>query len=54
MLEKEKRTYEFLDSLGIKYEKYDHEPIMTIAAAEELDRKTGLKICKKSVFKHTS
>ena len=46
MLEKEKRTYEFLDSLGIKYEKYDHEPIMTIAAAEELDRKTGLKIFK--------
>ena len=46
MEEREKRTYEFLDNLGVPYEKYEHEPIMTIEAAEELDKKTGLEICK--------
>lgn len=46
MQEREKRTYEFLDNLGIKYEKYSHEPIMTIAEADQLDKKIGLKICK--------
>ena len=30
MEDREKRTYEFLDRLGIKYERYDHEPVMTI------------------------
>lgn len=28
------------------YEKYEHEAIMTIEAAEELDKKMGLEICK--------
>ena len=47
MEEREKRTYEFLDNLGVPYEKYEHEAIMTIEAAEELDKKMGLEICKK-------
>lgn len=29
MEEREKRTYEFLDKLGIKYERYEHGPVMT-------------------------
>lgn len=46
MEDREKRTYEFLDKLGIKYERYDHEPVMTIEEAAELDKKMGLEICK--------
>ncbi len=46
MEEREKRTYEFLDNLRVPYEKYEHEAIMTIEAAEELDKKMGLEICK--------
>ena len=46
MEEREKRTYEFLDNLGVPYEKYEHVAIMTIEAAEELDKKMGLEICK--------
>ena len=46
MEDKEKRTYDFLDKLGVEYTRYEHEPLMTIAAAEELDKKIGLEICK--------
>lgn len=46
MEDREKRTYEFLDSVGVPYEKYEHEAIMTIDAAVELDKKMGLEICK--------
>ena len=46
MEDKEKRTYDFLDKLGVEYTRYEHEPIMTIVAAEELDKKIGLEICK--------
>ncbi len=40
------KAYEVLDKLKIEYEKYEHEPIYTIEAAEELDKKMGLEICK--------
>jgi len=46
MEEREQFTYEFLDKLSIKYEKYEHEPVKTIAEAEELDKKIGFEICK--------
>lgn len=46
MEEREKTTYEFLDKLEIKYEKHEHEPLMTIADAEELNQKLGFEICK--------
>ena len=46
MEDREKRVYSFLDGLGIKYEKYEHEAVMTIAAAEEIDKRIGLEICK--------
>ena len=45
---KEKRTYDFLDKLDVEYTRYEHEPLMTIAAAEELDKKIGLEICSSS------
>lgn len=46
MEEREQITYDFLDKLGIQYEKYEHEPLMTIADATELDKKIGFEICK--------
>ena len=46
MEDKEKRTYDFLDKLGVEYTRYEHEPLMTIVAAEELDKRIGLEICK--------
>ena len=45
-LEKEIRTYDFLDSLGVSYERIDHEPAMTMAVCEEIDRVLGATICK--------
>lgn len=45
-LEKEIRTYDFLDSIGIHYERVDHEPAMTIEACEEVDKILGAVICK--------
>lgn len=44
--EKEMRTYEFLDSLGVTYERVDHEAAMTMEACEEADRVLGVKMCK--------
>ena len=46
MEEREKGTCEFLDRLGVRYEKYEHEPLMTIDDAQELDQKLGFEICK--------
>ena len=44
--EKEIRTYDFLDSLGVKYQRIDHEAAMTMEACEEIDRVLGSMICK--------
>lgn len=45
-LDKEIRTYDFLDSLGVDYERIDHEPAMTMEVCEEIDRVLGATICK--------
>ena len=45
-LEKEIRTYDFLDSLGIDYLRIDHEPAMTMEACEEIDAALQATICK--------
>lgn len=37
-LEKEIRVYDLLDSLGVKYQRIDHEAAMTMEACEEIDR----------------
>ena len=45
-LEKEMRSYDLLDSLGIEYERIDHDPAMTMEICEEIDRVLGATICK--------
>ena len=46
-LEKEIRTYDFLDQLGIAYERVDHEAAFTIEACEEIDKALApTSICK--------
>lgn len=47
-LEKEIRVYDFLDRLGIFYQRVDHEEAMTMEACEEIDRVLGddTSICK--------
>ncbi|HJB81670.1 MAG TPA: prolyl-tRNA synthetase associated domain-containing protein [Candidatus Mediterraneibacter intestinavium] len=51
-LEKEIRVYDLLDSLGVKYQRIDHEAAMTMEACEEIDRtlsegeEKGVAICK--------
>lgn len=45
-LEKEIKVYDFLDSLGVNYERIDHEAAMTMEACEEIDQVLGAAICK--------
>ena len=45
-LEKEIRSYDFLDALGVEYQRVDHEPAMTMEACEEIDKLLGTKMCK--------
>ena len=45
-LEKEIRTYDFLDSLGIPYQRVDHEPAMTMEACAAVDEALGATMCK--------
>jgi Ala-tRNA(Pro) deacylase len=45
-LEKEIRTYDFLDSLGIDYQRVDHEPAMTMEACAAVDEALGAAMCK--------
>lgn len=45
-LEKEIRCYDLLDSLGIPYDRLDHEPAMTMDICAAIDRSLGALICK--------
>ena len=45
-LDKEIRVYDFLDSLGVVYQRIDHEAAMTMEACEEIDRTLKATICK--------
>lgn len=45
-LPKEQRVYTFLDSLGIDYNRVDHEPAMTMEACEAIDEVLGTSMCK--------
>ena len=45
-LPKEIRCYDLLDSLGISYQRIDHEPAMTMEACAEIDRVLDATICK--------
>ena len=46
--DREIRVYDLLDSLGIEYQRIDHEAAMTMEACEEIDRTLGdnTAICK--------
>ena len=45
-LDKEIRSYDLLDSLGVEYERIDHEPAMTMEICEAIDEALGATICK--------
>ena len=45
-LEKEVRTYDFLDKLNIEYERIDHETAMTMEECADVDEALGAMICK--------
>ena len=45
-LEKEQRAYALLDSLGICFQRIDHEAAMTMEACAEIDKALGGTICK--------
>ena len=43
---KEERCYDFLDSLGIEYQRVDHAFADTIEACEDVEKVLGCRICK--------
>lgn len=43
---REVRTYDFLDKLGIEYERVDHAAADTMEVCAEIDRVLGATICK--------
>ena len=45
-LPREVRTYDLLDSLGIEYQRVDHEAAETMAACEAIDAVLGVTMCK--------
>ena len=45
-LPREVRTYDFLDELGIEYERTDHERADNMEACNEIDAVLGVIICK--------
>ena len=45
-LDKEIRSYDLLDKLGVFYQRIDHEAAMTMEACEAIDRVLDATICK--------
>lgn len=45
-LDKEIRTYNLLDKLGIEYMRLDHSPTATIEDCHDIDARLGIDICK--------
>ena len=45
-LDKEIRCYDFLDQLGVQYQRIDHEAAMTMEACVEIDKVLDATICK--------
>lgn len=45
-LEKEIRSYDFLDAIGVEYQRVDHEAAMTMEACREIDQTLNTVICK--------
>lgn len=45
-LEKEIKSYDFLDTLGIAYNRVDHEAAFTMEACNAVSEAPGIMICK--------
>ena len=45
-MNKEIRTYDFLDGLGVDYQRMDHEAAFTMEACKEVDEALGVEMCK--------
>ena len=45
-LPREVRTYDFLDKLGVGYQRTDHEPAENMEACNEIDAVLGVTMCK--------
>ena len=45
-LDKEIRTYDFLDGLGVRYQRIDHAPAMTMEVCAAIDEALEASICK--------
>ena len=45
-LDKEVRCYDYLDKLGVTYQRIDHEAAMTMEACAAVDEALGATICK--------
>lgn len=45
-MEKELRTYDLLDRLGVSYKRLDHDAMPTIEACHDVDQLLGIEICK--------
>ena len=45
-LEKEVRAYDFLDALGVPFDRIDHDPAMTMEDCAEVDKVLCAMICK--------
>lgn len=45
-LSKELRAYDFLDSLGVSYQRMDHDPTDTIEVCHEVEALLQIRICK--------
>ena len=53
-LPKEVRVYDFLDELGVTYDRVDHEAAMTMEACAEVDKTLGTEMCKNLVYLSSS
>lgn len=45
-LDKEIRTYDLLDRLGVEYDRVDHAPVMTMEDCKEIDEILQALVCK--------
>ena len=52
-MEKEIRTYNFLDELGVDYQRVDHEAAFTMEACKEVDEALGVEMCTKIIHNHS-
>ena len=51
--DKEIRTYDLLEKLGISFQRMDHDPAMNMEACVELDKALGVTHCKNLFLRNT-